>query len=129
MVVLSSPDVPGLRRFYRALGWDEQPGASDDLAMFALGGATLALHAAAASSSPPVEGLRSSPTLVVYVATREAVDSAVEVAAGAGASVPAAPTDQPWGGRSAVFADPEGHRWEVLWVPRASGPADEGAEG
>lgn len=39
MVVLSVGDMPTLRGYYRALGWQEQPGASDALAIFQLGGA------------------------------------------------------------------------------------------
>jgi uncharacterized protein len=120
MVVLAARDLPSLRRFYRALGWPERPGASDGLAMFDLGATVLTLHPAAEStdgSSGERADAGSSVTLVIDVDARDGVDDAVTAALGAGARLVAAPVDQSWGGRSAVVADPEGNRWEVLWVP------------
>ncbi len=120
MVVLGARDVPALRRFYRGLGWPERPGASDALAMFDLGATVLTLH----PSSPdgglsPTEAVASSAvTLVVDVDRREAVDEAVAAAVEVGAQQVSAPADQAFGGRSALVADPEGNRWEVLWVSR-----------
>jgi hypothetical protein len=122
MVVLSARDLPSLRRFYQALGWPERSGASDALAMFDLGATVLTLHPAAESTGDPSGAERadtvSSVTLVVHVDARDGVDDAVTAALAAGAGLVAEPVDQSWGGRSAVVADPEGNRWEVLWVPR-----------
>ncbi len=116
MVVLNARSVGALRDFYRAVGWEERPGASDQLAMFGLGGVVLTLHLA------PTDQIRSSEspatTLVINLDRQEEVDEAMEIAIRAGGTVVSPPTDQPWGGRSAVFADPEGNRWELLWVPR-----------
>ena len=127
MVVFSARDLPRLRRFYRALGWKEQAGASDTLSIFDLGSVTLALHLA---DDPAVQdATRPQPpdlpatTLVVRVAGGGEVDAACSSAARAGARVVSEPQDQPWGGRSAVVADPEGNRWELLWVPGAGPPA------
>jgi uncharacterized protein len=121
MVVLSARDLPALRRFYGGLGWSERPGASDALAMFDLGTTVLTLHpaspAAGELSSTEVAG-SSAVTLVVGVDRREAVDEAVAAALALGARQVSAPSDQSFGGRSAVVADPEGNRWEVLWVSR-----------
>lgn len=120
MVVLHARDLPALRRFYLELGWPERPGASDSLAMFDLGAAVLTLHPAAPGAVPPCdEAAAVAPTLVVNVASADAVDRAVAQAAAAGAGVVSPARDQTWGGRSAVVADPEGNRWEVLFVPRA----------
>ena len=53
------------------------------------------------------------------------VDAVLAEAAGAGGTVPrpGGPTD--WGGYNGVFADPDGHRWEVAhnphWVLGADG--------
>lgn len=123
MVVLTVRDMPALRRFYRALGWQEQAGASDDLAFFPLAGLTLALHPAgerAARVPNPGDPEEPTVTLVVRVSGSAAVDEACASAVRAGAGLASPPTDQPWGGRSAVIADPEGNRWEVLFVPQAS---------
>jgi uncharacterized protein len=119
MVVLSVRDMPALRDYYRALGWQEQPGASDALSIFELGGAALALH----PQSDPVEASdrseadRTAVTFVVRVGSASEVDAACFSAERAGARPVSGPQDQPWGGRSALVADPEGNRWELLWVP------------
>jgi predicted lactoylglutathione lyase len=121
MVVLSARDLPALRRFYGGLGWPERPGASDALAMFDLGTTVLTLHRAppvAGGLSPTEAAGSSAVTLVVGVDRREAVDEAVAAALALGALQVSEPADQSFGGRSAVVADPEGNRWEVLWVSR-----------
>lgn len=121
MVVLSVRDMPALRRYYRALGWREQAGATDMLTIFELGGVALTLHPQAG----PIEPADSAPdhptvTFVVKVGTPGQVDTACSSAVRAGARALSGPDDQPWGGRSGVVADPEGNRWELLWVPRPS---------
>jgi uncharacterized glyoxalase superfamily protein PhnB len=58
-------------------------------------------------------------TLVVRVESRDTVESAFTRAVRAGAQPVSEPRDQSFGGRSAVMADPEGNRWELLWSPGA----------
>jgi hypothetical protein len=58
-------------------------------------------------------------TLVVRVDTGDGVDAAFDAAMRVGALPISEPQDQSFGGRSAVLADPEGNRWELLWVPGA----------
>jgi len=125
MVVIGARDLPGLRRFYRSLGWPERPGASDSLAMFELGGTVLTLHpdplsdADAAAAGPA--RTHAALTMVIACDSGDVVDDAFRATVGVGAGVVSEPRDQPWGGRSAVVADPEGNRWELLYVPRAPG--------
>jgi hypothetical protein len=121
MVVLSARQLPRLRVFYRALGWEERPGASDALATFDLGGIDLTLYPDASDPQPAGSpaGDRPGMTLVVRVDTPDQVNRSYGTALHAGATPVAAPRDQPWGGRSAVLADPEGNRWEILWAPGA----------
>jgi uncharacterized glyoxalase superfamily protein PhnB len=124
MVVLTVRDMPVLRRFYRALGWQEQPGASDALSIFQLAGAALALHPDSDTAAGRAAGTTASDpgvTMVVRVTSAGQVDAACSSAVRAGARVISEPVEQPWGGRSALVADPEGNRWELLWVPRPSG--------
>jgi len=122
MVVLSTRDLPALRRFYDALGWTELPGGSDELARFRMGELILALYPATpGEGATPPAGDHSAMTLVISVATAAEVDSAFAGAVHVGAEAVSQPQDQSWGGRSAVIADPEGNRWEILWVPRPSG--------
>jgi uncharacterized protein len=129
MVVLSARNLPALRSFYFALGWPERPGGSDALAIFQLGDTGLALYpqtteASEASGMPPEE--RPVVTLVVGVETSGEVDTAFAAAVRAGARPVVEPQDQRWGGRSGVLADPEGNRWEVLFVPRPN-PTEQGS--
>lgn len=117
MVVLAAGDLPALRRFYRTLGWTEREGSSDTLVRFSLANLDLTLYPAAETfprESHPDRG--SAVTLVLPVRSRPEVDRAVSTALHAGGRVVSEPTDQPWGGRSGVVADPEGNRWELLWV-------------
>jgi hypothetical protein len=132
MVVLSVRDMPALRRYYRALGWQEQAGASDSLAIFELGGTALALHPQTEPVEPaepaePADGAtpdHPAVTLVVRVGTPAGVDAACTAAVRAGARPVAGPEDHAWGGRSGLVADPEGNRWELLWVRRATPTTD-----
>ncbi len=130
MVVLAARDLATLRRYYQDLGWPERPGASDSLCTFDLGGVTLTLYPASPESESLIED-RPAVTMVVRVGARHEVDSACSAALRCGARAVVGPRDQPWGGRSGVVADPEGNRWEVLWVPSSppagpsSGPGPE----
>jgi catechol 2,3-dioxygenase-like lactoylglutathione lyase family enzyme len=114
-----------LRRFYHALGWSELSGGTDEFSGFHLGGVLLALYpltdlaAEAAPGAPGPAGGWSGVTLACNVDTRDEVDRAFADAVAAGATAVAEPTDRHWGGRSAYFADPEGHRWEIAWAPMA----------
>ncbi len=117
MVVLTSRDVPRLRRFYRALGWSEQAGATDELCRFQLGPVVLTLYPDERRVDEHEPVAPSHITLVVRPPSRELVDEAYRTAVDAGAEVVSPPTDHSWGGRSSVVADPDGHRWELLWIP------------
>ena len=69
-------------------------------------------------------GETSSITLVFV----DDVDAACARVPDAGGTVVHEPTDQPWGLRQAVVADPEGQRWELTQHLRDVHPAEWGAE-
>lgn len=123
-VTLGTRDLPAMRSFYRARGWTERDDGDDEFAQFDAGGVRLALYplhllrdeAAPGDALPPV-GTRSGVTLAVNVADPAAVDAELAAAVAAGARVIASPVDREWGGRSGYVADPEGHRWEIAWLP------------
>jgi predicted lactoylglutathione lyase len=117
MVVLTSRDLPRLRRFYRALGWSEQAGATDELCRFQLGQVVLTLYPDEGPLDEQQPREPSHVTLVVRLSSRELLDEAHRTALDAGAEPVSPPTDQSWGGRASVVADPDGNRWEFLWVP------------
>jgi catechol 2,3-dioxygenase-like lactoylglutathione lyase family enzyme len=52
------------------------------------------------------------------VQSREEVDSLLNQARVAGATVTEEPYERPWGIYSGYFKDPDGHLWEVVWNPQ-----------
>ncbi|WP_280414191.1 VOC family protein [Nocardia carnea] len=122
VVTLGARDLPALRRFYRALQWEEVPGGDDQWTGFLLGGVLLALYPDTELAAEAAAGAAvgwSGVTLACNVDSPEQVDSAFAAAVRAGAEVVAEPVDRPWGGRSGYIADPEGNRWEIAWAPGA----------
>ena len=51
------------------------------------------------------------------VASKAEVDTVLEQARRAGASITVSAHDTFWGGYSGYFQDPDGHLWEVVWNP------------
>jgi uncharacterized glyoxalase superfamily protein PhnB len=56
-------------------------------------------------------------TLAHNVHSAAEVDAVLEEARAAGADIARGGAPTSWGGYSGVFADPDGHRWEVAWNP------------
>ncbi len=56
-------------------------------------------------------------TLAHNVKSKEAVDSVIEQAKAAGATILKPAQDTDWGGYSGYFVDPDGYLWEVAWNP------------
>ncbi len=120
IVTLAARDVDRLAGFYERLGWRAHRYGPDTPRM-ETGGAGLMLYAAdKLGEESGVEPRFGGATLAVNVAQREEVDAAIEAVRTAGGEVVADPVDREWGGRSAYWADPEGHVWEVAWMPGAS---------
>ena len=123
-VTIGARDVRAMREFYARWGWSELPGGVPDFAQFALGSTRFALYRldllreeAAPHLALPEAGAWSGVTFAVNVATPEDVDAALAAAVAAGAGDVARPTKREWGGRSGYVSDPEGHRWEIAWLP------------
>ena len=124
VVTLGAYSVPALRTFYRAIGWRENEGSDDTYTSFTLGTVRLALYPidqlrdeASPGEAVAARELWNGVTLAVNVATRGEVDAGFAVALGAGARAIEPPVERGWGGYSGYFADPEGHRWELVWAP------------
>lgn len=64
-------------------------------------------------TSSPVEF-----TLGHNVRTKEEVDSVMEDAVKAGATIIKTAHDTFWGGYAGYFQDPDGHIWEIVWNPQ-----------
>ncbi len=125
ILTLGVRDLPKVRGFYEALGW-ESLSEGDDFARFQTGGATLALFSldllAREANMRPSASTGSFPgfTCAVLVEDEAMVDEAIETVREAGGRVLAEPVAREWGGRSGYFADPEGNVWELAWMPGAT---------
>jgi len=82
-------------------------------------------RASIAHDSGLPQGPRSATEFMLAhnVASREEVDAVMTVANKAGARIVKPAQDAFWGGYMGVFADPDGHLWEVAWNPQML-PAD-----
>ena len=109
-------DLPKAKAFYADVLGFEQVWEDANSAVFDLGptvlnllstGAADALVGAAAVGAPG-QGVRSQ--LTVWV---EDTDAACDALLRRGVTLLSGPVDRPWGQRTASFADPAGHLWEV----------------
>jgi catechol 2,3-dioxygenase-like lactoylglutathione lyase family enzyme len=124
LVTLGCTDLPTLTAFYRALGWPQVTPADEGVSFFRLAGSILSLFPAAelaADATLPVEvlpeGVHSSRSLAINLASPQEVDAALAVAQAAGGRVVKPGQKVFWGGYSGYFADPEGNLWEVAHNP------------
>lgn len=129
LITLGVADVGRSTAFYQALGWQRWAGIdAPEITFFQCGAMVVALYAAAALAAdtgldqPRPGGI----TLAVNVRTRDEVTATLDHAISVGASLLKPPTEQPWGGFVGYFADPDGHPWEVAWVPHFPLAADGG---
>lgn len=102
---------------------DERSGASGAIVFFELqGGIMLGLYERsnlakdAAIPHDPPSSVEFS--LGYAVKTKEEVDTLLERAKQAGATMTDSVHARPWGVYSGYFKDPDGHLWEVTWDPR-----------
>jgi uncharacterized protein len=121
MVTLGARDLPGLREFYRRVGWD-QVIDDDDFAAFDVHGVVLALFPVAqlardGRGEPETGhgGIRF--TIGIMVDSTEQVDELTDRMRAAGATVTKEPVDAEFfNGRSAYLCDPEGNYFEIAWA-------------
>jgi uncharacterized protein len=118
VITLGVADVPRSRAFYEALGW-RLTFTDGDIVMFQAGPMVVSLWGR--SKLADDSGVEEPPagwggfTLGYAVSGPADVDALCEQAAAAGASVTRSPVDKPFG-YSGVFADPDGHTWEVAYI-------------
>ena len=122
VVTLGTRDLPRLREFYAALGWEVAIEA-EDFCAFRLDGIFLALFPrerladdGRAPAAPRVDGMRGF-SLAINVERPEEVDEVVAEVERPGARVTKPPGDPvEFAGRNAYFADPEENYWEVVYL-------------
>jgi uncharacterized protein len=119
LITLGVRDVHRAWDFYKALGWTgETP--DDDVVFFQAPGMIVALWSReklAADSGVTDGGGWGGITLAYNARSPEEVDTVIEEARAAGATVPRAGGPTFWGGYSGMFVDLDGHPWEVAHNP------------
>lgn len=128
LITLGVDDLERAVRFYRdGLGWPSQGIVGQEfeygaVAFFELqAGLKLALWPRASIASDT--GLSRTPasatelTIGHNVASREEVDTVMQQASHAGATIVKPASDAFWGGYAGYFQDPDGHLWEIAWNP------------
>ncbi len=119
MVTLGVLDLKRAVAFYEALGW-EGTTPDRDVYFFQAGEMVFGLWdraKLAADSGVEDTGGWGGVTLAHNVRSPEEVDSVIEEARSAGATIAREPGEAFWGGYTALFLDPEGHPWEVAHNP------------
>jgi catechol 2,3-dioxygenase-like lactoylglutathione lyase family enzyme len=116
------PDLGEARKFYAdAFGLDAQP-LDDDTAMLRFGGIFVFLHRSAAAAQPPVVLEEARKGVGQFAIIVDDVDAVCAEIAGRGVRPLTGPADRDWGMRTATFADPGGHVWEIAQeIPAAGG--------
>ncbi len=134
VITLGVADLGRARAFYEGLGWTTAARPVDDVAFFQVGGIVVALWdraLLAADSGATDSGGWGGVTLAYNVGSPAEVDQVLAETAAAGAEVRRWGADTFWGGYSGLFADPDGHPWEVahnpFWTLRDDGSVDLGA--
>ncbi len=129
LVTLGVTDLGRSRAFYEALGWTTRSSPDEGVVFFQAGGMVIALWGRAElAEDGRVEdsGGWGGVTLAHNVRSPAEVDTVLEEAAAAGATIARAGADTFWGGYSGVFVDPDGHPWEVAHNPFWALAADGG---
>jgi catechol 2,3-dioxygenase-like lactoylglutathione lyase family enzyme len=121
-MTLYVPDLGEARKFYAdAFGLDAQP-LDDDTAMLKLEGIFVFLHQSAAAQPPPVVLEEAGKGAGQFAIIVDDVDAVCAEIAGRGVQPLTGPADRDWGMRTATFADPGGHIWEIATqLPSADG--------
>jgi uncharacterized protein len=119
LITLGVADLRRAMDFYEGLGW-RGSSPDGDVAFFQAGGMVLGLWSRAklAHDSGVTDGGGwGGVTLAHLVRSPAAVDAVLEAAAAAGGTIRRPGGETFWGGYSGIFADPDGHPWEVAHNP------------
>lgn len=121
LVTLGVVDLGRSRRFYEeGLGW--KPGfQAADIVFYQLPGTIFGLwsrRAMAEDLGVAEAALGTGAIQMAHnVADRASVDRILADAKAAGARIVKPAHDAAWGGYTGLFADPDGHAWEIAWNP------------
>ncbi len=122
LVTLGVADLARSIAFYEALGFSRKAKKAAGVGFFQAGAMSFAVWPVdelakdanvASTQAPPFRGV----ALAWNCRSEAEVDTAVERARRAGATVPKPAQNTFWGGYAGYFADPDGHLWEVAHNP------------
>lgn len=119
LVTLGVADLDRARAFYERLGWTPT-GPTDEVVFFQAGGIVFGLwsrESLAEDSGLADPGGWGGATVAHNVRSQAEVDSVIEEARAAGATISEEPAETFWGGYAGTFVDPDGHPWEVAHNP------------
>jgi len=125
VVTLGVADLPRAVSFYEDLGWERASSSDEAISWFRTADSWLGLFPRdelAADAALPAEPVApfGGVTLAICVESEDEVTPVLEAAVAAGARMIKPATRADWGGVSGYFADPDGHPWEVAYVPSFS---------
>jgi uncharacterized protein len=119
-MTLGVADVDRARTFYEQLGWSGMS-PDGDIYLFQLTNDMVFglwhRDKLAEDCSVTDNGGWGGVQLTHMVGSTDEVDAELARAESAGATMGRAPELQPWGGYSGIFIDPDGHPWEVAYIP------------
>jgi predicted lactoylglutathione lyase len=118
VLTLGVDDVPRATDFYQRLGWTVAF-TDGDIVMFQAGPMVISLWGRTKLAEDSGVDAPTSEwggfTLGYAVGGAAEVDAVCSQAVEAGATLTRAPQTKPFG-YSGVFADPDGHTWEIAWI-------------
>lgn len=120
LITLGVADLDRSRAFYEQLGFEDHAPPGADVVFLPAGGMVLGLWDRGSLASDSVAedaGGWGGMTLAHNVRSPEDVDAVLAEARAAGAEIRREGTPTEWGGYSGLFADPDGHPWEVAHNP------------
>jgi len=121
IITLGVADLERSRAFYLRLGWRRSMAQTEGIVFFQAGGMALALYPRTELAKDANVGADGNGfggiTLAYNVRARAEVDSVLNEAVAAGATIVKPAEEAFWGGYSGYFSDPDGFLWEVAWNP------------
>jgi hypothetical protein len=121
IITLGVADLKRSREFYERLGWRRSMANVEGIVFFQAGGMALALYprqelAKDANTASAGHGFNGM-SLAYNARDRAEVESVLQDAVAAGATLLKPAQEAFWGGYSGYFSDPDGFVWEVAWNP------------